>query len=147
MDRLPSVNLMNARGVVINTGDLSTDSTPVVICFWATWCKPCIQELQTYNGLIEEWKEQTGVQLYAVTIDDSRNAQKVPSFVKGRNWKFDVLLDVNGDFRRAMNVNNIPHTFLVQNGKIIWQHTSYAAGDEDDLFERILHIKTTPVHE
>lgn len=132
-DVLPAVKLRNVAGELINTADLSTDDKPVIVSFWATWCKPCVQELIAYNGLLETWQQEYGATVVAISIDDSRNAQKVPGFVKGRNWKFDVLLDVNQDFKRAMNVNNVPHTFLVHKGKVVWQHTAYSAGDEEDL--------------
>ncbi|MCU0329739.1 MAG: TlpA family protein disulfide reductase [Candidatus Kapabacteria bacterium] len=137
---LPAVQLRDANGKLINTADLSRDTTPVVVSFWATWCKPCLQELVAYNSLYKEWQEKYGVKIVAVSIDDSRNAQKVPAFIKGRNWLFEVLLDVNQDFKRAMNVNNVPHTFLVKGGRIVWQHASYAAGDEEDLENEIKKI-------
>jgi thiol-disulfide isomerase/thioredoxin len=131
---LPAVQLRDAiTGQILNTVELSSDSTPVVISFWATWCKPCLQELNVYHTLYNDWRSKYGVRIVAVSIDDSRNAQKVPAFVKGRKWTFDVLLDVNQDFKRAMNVNNVPHTFLVRNGRIVWQHAAYASGDEEDL--------------
>ena len=61
--------------------------------------------------------------------------------VEGKGWGFDVLLDVNGDLKRAMNVSNPPHTFLIDgNGKIVYQHTGYFEGAEDDLYEEILKI-------
>ncbi|MBN9400677.1 MAG: TlpA family protein disulfide reductase ['Candidatus Kapabacteria' thiocyanatum] len=141
---LPAVKIRNAAGELVNTADLSKSDAPVVISFWATWCKPCIQELNTYHGLYEQWRKDLGVTVVAVSIDDSRNAQKVPAFIKGRGWDFNVLLDVNGDFKRAMNVNNVPHTFLVKNGKIVWQHSAYAAGDEEDLEREIKKLLGRP---
>lgn len=146
-DVLPSVQLRNVEGEMVNTATLSTDSTPVVISFWATWCKPCIMELTTYAPLYEEWQKATGVKIVAISIDDSRNALKVPPLVKARNWQFDVLMDENQNFKRAMNVNNVPHTFLVQNGKIIWSHAAFAAGDEDDLYEQIKKLVGTKAAE
>ncbi len=130
---LPSVKIKDIDGNVINTADLGKDGKPVVLSFWATWCKPCLQELQTYHGLYDEWSKELGATVYAISIDDSRNAMKVPGFAKGRNWKFPVLLDQNQDFKRAMNVNNVPHTFIVMNGKVVWSHSAFAPGDEEDV--------------
>lgn len=130
---LPSVKIKNIAGDLINTADLGNTDQPVVISFWATWCKPCLQELQTYHSLLAEWEKAYNVKIVAVSIDDSRNARKVPGFAKGRNWTFDVLLDENQDFKRAMNVNNVPHTFIVYKGKVVWSHSAFAAGDEEDI--------------
>lgn len=134
---LPSVNLKNTYGEAVNTATLSTDSTPVIVSFWATWCKPCIIELSAYHELYKEWQEKYGAKIVAVSIDDIRQSQKVPSFTKGRNWEFLVLMDQNSDFKRAMNVNNVPHTFIVQNGEVVWQHSAYAAGDEEEVEEQL----------
>jgi len=129
---LPNVKVKGIGGEAIHTGELGKEPL-LVVCFWATWCKPCILELQTYAEHYDEWKEKTGVRIVAVSIDDSRNARKVPAFVQGRNWPFDVVLDENADFKRAMNVNNVPHTFILKDGKVVWQHSAFAPGDEEDL--------------
>ena len=52
-----------------------------------------------------------------------------------------MYLDENGDLKRAMNVNNVPHAFLIDgNGKVVWQHNSYAPGDEEKLYEVIKQV-------
>lgn len=134
---LPAVKLKNINGEIVNTSELSKNGKPVIVSFWATWCKPCLIELQTYHELYEEWQKKYGVTLLAVSIDDSRNSVKVPAFAKGRNWDFNVLLDVNQEFKRAMNVNNVPHTFIVMNGKIVFSHSAYSAGDEHHVEEEL----------
>ena len=79
--------------------------------------------------------------LYAISIDDARNMSRVKPYVNGVAWDYEILLDPNSDFRRAMNVNNPPHTFLVDgNGKIIYQHNSYSPGDEDELYDELLKL-------
>jgi peroxiredoxin len=138
--QIPDVHVKNLEGVTVNTADWRDDSI-LVISFWATWCKPCLVELQTYSELYADWQARTGVRVVAVSIDDSRNARKVPAFVKGRNWPFDVVLDENADLKRAMNVNNVPHTFIVQNGHVVWQHSAFAPGDEEDVEAEILKLK------
>ena len=82
------------------------------------------------------------MKIYSVSIDDSRTTAKVKPFVEGKGWDFEVLLDANGDLKRAMNVNNPPHTFLFDgSGKIVYQHTGYFEGAEEELFEEILKLK------
>jgi peroxiredoxin len=138
---LPSVDLKTLDGKSINTKDLSNEGKPFAICFWATWCKPCLMELSTFAELYEEWQEETGMKIYAVSIDDSRTQSKVQPLVNTAEWEYEVLLDVNSEFKRAMGVNNPPHTFVVNGkGEIVWQHVGYAPGDEEGLIEAIRKV-------
>ncbi len=62
-------------------------------------------------------------------------------YVNGRGWEYEILLDPNGDFQRALNVNNVPHTFVFNGNKeIVWQHNSYTEGDEYELYEIIKKV-------
>lgn len=136
--KLPSVMVKNLEGITINTAELSNDGKPMIVSFWALWCKPCINELTTISDVYDDWVAETGVKLIAVSIDDSRSSSKVGPTVNGKGWEYDVLLDVNGDFKRAMNVNLIPHTFLINgNGEIVWQHTSFSEGSELELIDMV----------
>ncbi len=134
--KLPSVNLKTLEGQTFNTQDITNNGKPIIISFWALWCTQCKKELNAYNDTYEEWKEETGVKIIAVSIDDARSTSKVLPFVSGKGWEFDVLLDPNGDFKRAMSVNMVPHTFILDGeGNIVYQHTSYYEGLEDEIFE------------
>lgn len=135
---IPNVKVKNLKGEFVETKTFSNDDKPFVINFWATWCKPCLLELNNIHQKYEKWQQETGVKIIAISIDDVRNSRKVMPFVKGRNWKFEVYIDENGDFQRAMNVNNPPHSFLVNSrGEIVWEHNGYAPGDEEILYEQI----------
>jgi cytochrome c biogenesis protein CcmG/thiol:disulfide interchange protein DsbE len=135
---LPAVRVQELNGKWISSSDLGKSGKPLIISFWATWCKPCIKELTAIYDKLPDWEKATGVELVAVSIDDSRSAARVAPFVSGRGWDFEVLLDVNGDLKRALNVITVPHTFLFdQKGKIYWQHTSYADGDENLLYSKV----------
>jgi len=137
-NKLPSITVKNLDGQTINTAELSNNGKPMIVSFWALWCKPCINELTTISYVYDEWVEETGVKLIAVSIDDARSSSKVGPTVNGKGWEYDVLLDVNGDFKRAMNVNMVPHTFLLNGkGEIVWQHTSFSEGSELQLIEMV----------
>ncbi len=139
--QLPNINLKDVNGVTKNLSKFSNNGNPIIISFWATWCKPCKAELNTIAEEYDDWTDETGVKLIAVSIDDARSSTRVEPYINAQGWEYLVLLDPNGDLKRAMNVNNVPHTFLVDgNGKIIWDHNNYSPGDEEELYEELVKI-------
>lgn len=137
-DKIPAATLKKLDGSKINSNTFSNNGKPIIISFWATWCKPCKKELDAIAENYGDWVKETGVKLIAISIDDVRSSSKVVTDVKTKGWEYEVYLDENSDFKRAMNVNNVPHTFLIDgNGNIVWSHNSYAEGDEDKLYENV----------
>ena len=139
--KLPSIDLRTAEGEPFNTSNIENDGKPIILSFWALWCKPCVKELNTISDEYIDWQEETGVKLIAVSIDDARSSSKVKPFSDGNDWDYEILLDENGDFKRAMNVNMIPHTFILDgNGNVVWQHTSFSEGGEIQLIENVRKV-------
>ena len=135
---IPAIDLEDINGNTFNTSQIENEGKPILINFWATWCSPCKRELNNIAEVYDDWVEETGVTVYAISIDDARNAPKVKPYVDGVGWDYTVLIDKNSDFRRQMGVVNVPHSFLVdKNGKVVHQHTSYQEGDEIELYEKI----------
>ena len=138
---LPSVDVKTLNGGTINITTLENDGNPIVISFWATWCKPCKKELNNIAELYEDWQDETGVKLVAISIDDTRSMVRVAPYVNASDWDYEVYLDPNGDLKRAMGVSTVPHTFLLNSkNEIVWQHKGYIDGDEDELYEQIEKI-------
>ncbi|MCB0760288.1 MAG: TlpA family protein disulfide reductase [Flavobacteriales bacterium] len=141
-NKVPNVQLKDIDGNTVNTKDLLNPDGPTVICFWATWCSPCKRELNNYAELYEDWQAETNVKIIAVSIDDQRSVSRVAPYINSVEWEYQVVLDPNSQFKRAMNVINVPHTFLIdKNGNIVWQHNNYADGDEDELHEQLQKLQ------
>jgi len=141
--KIPSVDIKDLQGNPFNTSNITNDGNPIILNFWASWCKPCIKEMSAIADVYDDWVEETGVKLVAVSIDDARSSKMVEPLANGKGWEYDILLDPNGDFKRAMNVGLIPHTFLIDgNGNIVWQHTSFAEGSELDLIKMVIKLKS-----
>lgn len=135
---VPSVSVRKFDGTNFNTSDFHNNGKPYIIDFWATWCKPCIEELNSIKEVYADWQKETSVKLIAVSIDDARTMSRVAPFVNGKSWPFENYIDANGDFKRAMNVNMPPHTFVVNGaGEIVWQHVGFTEGNEDELLEAV----------
>lgn len=135
---LPNVELKDIEGNSVETASFLDHEGPTVFCFWATWCSPCKRELNNYAELYEDWVDETNVRIVAVSIDDMRSMNRVAPYVNSVGWEYDILLDPNREFARALNVNNVPHTFVVNRaGEVVWSHNNYADGDEYELQEQL----------
>ena len=139
--QLPSIQLKTMDGKVVNTAELDNDGKPFIISFFATWCKPCNRELKAIQEVYADWQDETGVKVYAISVDQAQNIQKVKPLVDGNGWEFDILLDPNSDFKRAMGVNMIPHVFIVDGkGKIVESRSGYTEGGEQHLIEKVREL-------
>ena len=136
-----NITLRTIDGQTVQSSAIQNNGRPVIISFWATWCKPCNRELNNIKEVYEEWQEETGVKLVAVSIDDARSANRVKPHAEGNDWPYEIYLDQNSDLKRAMGVVNVPHTFILNGkGEIVWQHTGYQDGGEEEVIEKVREL-------
>lgn len=136
--QLPDVTVKDLAGRNVNVSKLSNGGKPFAISFFATWCKPCMRELKAIADLYPDWQDETGMKMYIVSIDDAQNASKVKPLVDAEGWDYEVLLDSNSDFFRAMGLQTVPHVFVVDGkGKIIYNHSGYTDGSETEIIKTI----------
>jgi len=136
--QLPKTVLKTLDGKEVATDTLSNNGKPIIIDFFATWCKPCNRELDAISEVYEEWVEETGVKLIAVSIDVAQNVHKVKPLVENSGWEYEVLLDPNSDFRRAIGAQMIPYVLIIDGkGEIVYKHNGYTDGAENELIETV----------
>lgn len=139
--KLPNVTIKTLDGKSFTTSQMSNSEKPIILSFWASWCRPCLKEMAAISDLYDDWQDETGVKLVAVSIDDARTVNNVRPLVNARGWEFEFYLDTNSDFKRAMGVNDVPHTFILNGkGEVVYQHTSYTEGSEKELFKKLKEL-------
>ena len=139
---LPDVKVENQEGKVISIREV-VDGTPMIISFWSTTCKPCIMELNAINESLYEWLDEVDMKVVAVSVDDARTLSRARAMTQGQGWDdYTCVYDKNQDLKRAMNVRLTPHTFIVDGkGNIVYSHSGYTPGSEQELFEKIKALK------
>lgn len=139
--KIPSAAIRSIDGKTFNTADFSNDGKPMIICVWETTCKPSVLQLENLTEVYSDWQKETGVKIVAISVDDARSSNKVKPMVTSKGWEYEMYLDSNQDFKRAMNITFCPFTCIVDgNGEIVWQKTSYVTGDEETMYELIKKV-------
>ena len=139
-NEIPNIDVKTLDGQTVNIKEVANQENVVIISLWATWCVPCIKELDAISEVYDEWQEETGVQLIAVSVDDSRTVKRVKSLVNGKGWDYNVLLDTNNDLKRALGASTVPLTLVIKDNKIVLRHSGYSPGAEDELYEKVKEL-------
>jgi thiol-disulfide isomerase/thioredoxin len=136
--KFPDVQLKTMDGKTVNTSDIIAKNKYTFVSFWATWCGPCKREMDAISEVYTSWKNDYGLEVVAISIDDVRGAAKIPALVKQKAWEYTILIDGNASLQQILNFSSIPQSYLLdQNGNIIYAHSGYSPGDEFQIEEKI----------
>lgn len=137
--QFPSVRLRDLDGRTVDFADLAARGrdTALVVSFWATWCVPCIAELDNITDDLAERSPDTPFRLLGVSIDDTRTSNRVKPFVRGKGWDFDILMDTNSELKRSLNITDVPHMMVIRGGRVIYRRTGYTTGAEEELYRAL----------
>lgn len=132
---IPSVSLKTLEGKTTNIQTICKKNKIVVVSLWATWCVPCINELDAINDIYDDMRDEVDFTLLAISIDDSRTVKSVKPLVNGKSWEFDVLLDTNNDLKRQLGIASVPASLVIKNGEIVKKISGYKPGEEEELLD------------
>lgn len=131
----PNAIVKDLSGNSIQMGDVLKDDV-VIVSFWATWCKPCQNELDALAEIEDTWADR--LRVVAISIDDARSVARVRSTVKAKMWPYEVYTDENSELAKSLNISSIPFVMIVDDGKTVYSHTGYTPGSERLLVEKAL---------
>jgi len=134
---IPNTTLTTLNGKSVKVKDEISKEKITILSFWASWCVPCINELDAINEVYENWQETVDVELIAISTDNARTLKRVRPMINGKGWPYKILLDKNQELKRALNISTIPQTIILKNSKIIYIHSGYSPGIENEFYEII----------
>ena len=138
---LPSVTVKTLEGESKDVQEYAENDKITVISFWATWCSPCKRELDAIQEVYEDWQEEYDMELVAISVDNARTFPRVKGVVETKGWSYEVLSDIQQELQRAMSFQDVPYTFILdKTGKIVYSHSGYNPGDENELEEKIKEL-------
>lgn len=115
--------LTNFEGKETTLSDLK--GNVVILDFWASWCKPCREELP-FLDLLRKQYGRAGLKVVAVNIDNK--AQNALEFMKAYDIELDALWDRKKEVVAAYDVQTMPTTFVIdQNGRIRFINAGFEA--------------------
>lgn len=111
------VEMVNTKGEQMKLSDYVSENKCVLFDFWASWCRPCIEEMPHLKKIYSTYKGK-GFEIVGISVDDDRKAWLDAISKYNMNW---IQL---GDDRRLASemyeIKTIPHTVLVdQNGIVV----------------------------
>lgn len=134
---IPNITLNTLNGKSVKIQDEISKDKITILSFWASWCVPCINELDAISEVYDDWQEDFNMELIAISTDDARTQKRIRPMVNGKGWPYKILLDKNQELKRALNISTIPQIIILKDSKIIYIHSGYSPGVEDEFYDII----------
>ena len=109
---LPDIEFTNLDGHSVHIGEILKSGGPLLMVFWKSNDNECCEQLMMINEMYEDHLMAEGIKVIGICLDCAGQTQHVKPFIHGHDISFEVYIDKNGDFRRAMNVPDVPYTVL-----------------------------------
>jgi thiol-disulfide isomerase/thioredoxin len=143
---LRGLHLRDLEDHTVNLGD-ALGKGPILIDFWATWCKPCLASLPEIDKIYADLHPR-GLQMFAINEDGPRNAAKVKPFMQSQGFHMPVVLDLNREAQSRLNALMLPTTLLVDaKGRVIQSSIGFRPGENAKLRLKIESLLPGKAHD
>ena len=109
--RAPRFQMKSVTGEKLDLDRLRQQG-PVLLDFWATWCKPCLAALPELEALHRRFAPR-GLTVIGVSVDGPRNFPKVRPFAQRLGLSFPIALDEDGSLQQRFQVRAVPTSVLI----------------------------------
>ncbi len=128
----PRFRLESLSGAKLDLAELRKRG-PVLVDFWATWCKPCLAAIPELDAIHRAYASR-GLTVVGISTDGPRNFSKVRPFVARQGISYPIALDEDGDMQQKYQVRAMPMTVLIDTAGTIVQVThGYRPGEGNRL--------------
>lgn len=135
----PDFTLANLKGRDVTLSEMLKEG-PVLLDFWATWCKPCVKAFPNLQDLYEKY-EGRGLRVVTVSVDSPKSQARVAPLINSKKYTFEVLLDTQGRVAKRYNVMALPRTLLISpTGEIVYATVGNRPTGHKELEKAILEI-------
>lgn len=138
----PDFSLTTIEGKQISLSQMLKKG-PVVLDFWATSCKPCLEEFPCFQKIHERYS-QSGVTVLCVSLDNPKSQSKVAPLIKSKKYTFEVAVDVDYRVAKQYNIVVIPRTLVIgQDGKVALACVGYSPANCDRIENALKSLLAT----
>ena len=135
----PDFKLANLEGEDVALSELLAGG-PVILDFWATWCKPCIRGFPGLQALMTKYEDR-GLTVVAVSVDGPKSRARVAPFIRSKKYSFEVLLDTQGRVAKKYNAMSIPRTVLISpEGRIAYATVGYRPSNHEQIEQSLIPL-------
>jgi cytochrome c biogenesis protein CcmG/thiol:disulfide interchange protein DsbE len=136
---IPDVDLRDVDGNIISSSQITQPGSSTMVVFWKSSSGKCCNNLETLGEAWEKTLSQQGVRMVAICVDCNGSWSHVKPLVNGNSWDFETYIDVNGDFKRAMSVGEVPCTMLFdEDQNLVCRYNTVWPGDQEFICGNIL---------
>ena len=105
----PNFTLPDLNGKMVSLADYKDQV--VLLNIWATWCRPCVEEMPSMEKLHQELKGEKFI-ILAVSIDEA-GVKAVRPFMKKHKLSFPALIDSAGTINSLYQTSGVPESFII----------------------------------
>ena len=131
-DKVPDFSLRDFDGVYYNLYDALKEG-PVVLDFWATWCKPCLKSMPMLDSLYRKYKK-SHLQVFGICLDTKGSIARAKSLWNTKKLSYTPLWDWKGEVQKKYGIISLP-TFIIIDGegRIVLEKKGYTKKERGEI--------------